>query len=79
MELRPEQLHYMTMRAEVHSHPDVKLIRATTEFAAYLSAVYIKEFKCKVSDVSNGIYGHWAGVPIIIDNTIQHPYYELEY
>ena len=79
MELKPEHLHYATMRAEVHSHPDVKLIRVTTKFAAYLSSVYRDEFEYRVSDMSNGIYGHWAGVPIVTDDTIQHPYYELEY
>ena len=79
MNLNAEDLHYAAMCAEVHSHPELKLIRVTTGFAAYIGSLHRDEMKYKVSDVPNGIYGHWTGIPIVTDDTIKHPYYELEF
>lgn len=73
-----EDLHYTMMQVESYynTKPLIK-IKVTSEFAAYLSSVCKDEMLYEASDIPQGIYGAWTGIPVVIDNDIEHPYYEL--
>ena len=70
-----EDLYYTLMRAETNGKP-VKKIKVTSTFAAYLSSVHKDEMLYQAS-CPKEVYGFLFGIPIVIDNTIEPPYYKL--
>lgn len=70
-----EDLYYALMCAEAHRQL-VKRIKVTKEFAVYLSSVHKDELLYEAS-CPKEVYGFLFGIPIVIDNTIEPPYYKL--
>lgn len=70
-----EDLYYALMRAETNGKP-VSKIKVTSTFAVYLSSVHKDELLYEAS-CPKEVYGFLFGVPIVIDNTIEPPYYKL--
>ena len=57
----------------------IKMIKVTSDFANYLAAKYKPEMLYKKNDTTNGYYGNFTGVPIVVDDAILSDYYELEF
>ena len=56
-----------------------KKIKATYDFYQYLVAKCNENVILEKDDSPSGYYGHFTGIPIEIDDTIENEYYELVY
>lgn len=74
-----EELLQQTLKIMTHCEPInyPKAIKVTNEFLQYIEA------KCKTEVVlvnsAQGLTHEFVGVPVFVDNTIEHPYYEFIY
>lgn len=71
----PEILAQTLLDAELIKHP--KAIKVTSDFMQYLEVKCTKE----IININSpqGIRSNFIGIPIFVDNTIEHPYYEFVY
>lgn len=54
-------------------------IKVSEEFAHYLEANYKSEISYKKDDVPSGVYAHWTGIPVVVDDTLKDKHYEFEF
>lgn len=54
-------------------------LKVSEEFAHYLEANHKYEMSYKTDDVPSGIYAHWTGIPIVVDDELKDKLYEFEF
>lgn len=61
----------------IYNSPNtLKQIKVTSDFAQYLKNECQTEM---ITDMSEGIISKFTSIPIIVDDTINHKYFELVY
>lgn len=63
-------------RLYAKSSPMVKQIKVTTYFWNYLNNKFLT-FEREPLDSSEGVKAAFTGIPVVVDDTIKHPFYEL--
>jgi hypothetical protein len=74
-----EDTFQKTVEILSHLNPRLypKAIKVTNEFLQYIEAKYKTEVVLVNS--AQGLTHEFVGVPVFVDNTIKHPYYEFVY
>ena len=78
METTPEMFNLALMHLNSTSRP-VKKIKVTSEFAEHLERTCPPIYLYKDMSVFEVVRANFTGIPIIVDDEIDNPYYELEY
>lgn len=74
--ITPEMIKLALMYLQSNGH-HIKKIKVTSEFADYLVATCHPTYVQAVNE--SGIYAAFTGIPVVIDDTIENKYYELEF
>ena len=73
--ITPEMINLALMYLKSNGH-HVKGIKVTSKFADHLEKTIPMPYQ---ADPLDGCYGMFVGIPIVIDDTIENEYYELEF
>ncbi len=68
---------YIKMVLDIQSAKPLK-VKITSKLDTYLKSIP-SVFQEKPANMAGGRVGHWDGIPIEIDDTIENEYYELVY
>lgn len=55
------------------------LIKVTEDFAKYLEANCKADVSYDINDMQKGIYSHFTGIPIFVDDELKDKHYEFEF